>query len=117
VVPAFGRWMARAGGDLLAEADVLVPVLLHWKRLFARRYNQAAMLAQSIARLSGVAVTPGLLRRRWRIPSQGRFSLAAPRCNVRGAFALAPVVARIKSCRVLLIDDVLTLARVPRPGF
>jgi hypothetical protein len=27
------------------------------------------------------------------------------------------VVARIKSCRVLLIDDVLTLARVPRPGF
>ncbi|MDP6572672.1 MAG: ComF family protein [Rhodospirillales bacterium] len=138
--PAFARWMERAGGQLLSEADVLVPVPLHWTRLFQRRYNQAALLAQSIARLGGVAVAPGLLRRRRRTPSQGRLSLAARRRNVRGAFALAPA-ARVKGRRVLLIDDVmtsgatasacarvlarsgarsvdvLTLARVPRPGF
>lgn len=44
--PAFGRWLARAGDELLAQADVLAPVPLHWTRLFARRFNQAALLAQ-----------------------------------------------------------------------
>jgi predicted amidophosphoribosyltransferase len=39
LAPAFGTWMRRAGAELLAEADLLVPVPLHWTRLFARRYN------------------------------------------------------------------------------
>ena len=46
---AFGRWMHRAGNEVLAGADLLVPVPLHWTRLFQRRYNQAALLAQAIA--------------------------------------------------------------------
>ena len=140
--PAFWRWMVRAGAELLVEADVLVPVPLHWTRLFQRRYNQAALLAQSIAGISGVEVAPGLMRRRRRTPSQGRLNLAARRRNVRGAFQLGrAAAARVKDCRVLLIDDVmtsgatasacarvlvradaksvdvLTLARAPRPGF
>jgi predicted amidophosphoribosyltransferase len=27
-----GRWMARAGRELLGEADVLIPVPLHWRK-------------------------------------------------------------------------------------
>jgi predicted amidophosphoribosyltransferase len=42
VAAAFGRWMHRAGSEVLADADLLVPVPLHWTRLFYRRYNQAA---------------------------------------------------------------------------
>src|SRR3954452_6324833 len=38
---AGGRWMARGGGDLLAEADLIAPVQLHWRRVSTRRYNQA----------------------------------------------------------------------------
>ena len=45
---ALGRWMHRAGGEVLAGAELLVPVPLHWTRLFTRRYNQAALLAQAI---------------------------------------------------------------------
>ena len=45
-----GRWMARAGRELLADADALVPVPLHWRRLWARRFNQSALLAKAIAR-------------------------------------------------------------------
>src|SRR5271165_6799513 len=45
---AFGRWMRRAGSEVLAGADLLVPVPLHWTRLFQRRYNQAALLAQAV---------------------------------------------------------------------
>ena len=46
LAPTMGRWMARAGRELLAEADALVPVPLHWRRLWARRFNQSALLAQ-----------------------------------------------------------------------
>src|SRR5205823_4668094 len=40
---ALGHWMRRAGGEVLEGADLMIPVPLHWTRLFARRYNQAAL--------------------------------------------------------------------------
>jgi predicted amidophosphoribosyltransferase len=46
---AMGRWMARAGRELLDDADALVPVPLHWRRLWGRRFNQAAALARAAA--------------------------------------------------------------------
>src|SRR3954454_14019498 len=45
---SLGLWMRRAGSEVLDAADLLVPVPLHWPRLFARRYNQAALLAHAI---------------------------------------------------------------------
>src|ERR1700674_3895231 len=48
LAPPLGRWMVQAGGPLLAEADALVPVPLHWRRLWARRFNQSAALAETI---------------------------------------------------------------------
>ncbi|UCH76273.1 MAG: ComF family protein [Rhodospirillales bacterium] len=108
-VPAFGRWLARAGAELVAAADLAAPVPLHRSRLYARRYNQAAMLALALGSETGLAVQPDLLTRRRPTPSQGRLSLAARRRNVRGAFALRPDnAARIAARRILLIDDVLT---------
>jgi predicted amidophosphoribosyltransferase len=44
------RWMARAGADVLAEADLLAPVPLHALRLWRRRFNQAAALTAEISR-------------------------------------------------------------------
>src|SRR6266850_1930247 len=49
LAPAMGRWMARAGEELLAGADVLVPVPLHWRRGWSRRYNQSGALARVIS--------------------------------------------------------------------
>src|SRR5215470_2654881 len=46
IARACGGWMARAGAELLAEADLIAPVPLHWRRLFMRRYNQAQLLAR-----------------------------------------------------------------------
>src|SRR3954469_21220636 len=63
LAPAMGRWMARAGQELLEGADALVPVPLHWQRSFGRRYNQSGALATSIARQSGVKLRPDVLRR------------------------------------------------------
>jgi len=107
--PVFGRWLARAGSELVAEADLAVPVPLHRRRLYARRYNQAAMMALALGRETGVAVQPDLLVRRRPTPSQGRLSAAARRRNVRGAFAMRPgFEAMAVGRRILLVDDVLT---------
>ena len=104
---ALGQWMRRAGADMLAGADFLVPVPLHWTRLLARRYNQAALLAHAIHRAGGPPVAPDWLVRRRRTPSQGRLGALARARNVGGAFALKPGRS-IKGKRLVLVDDVLT---------
>ncbi|HXY89884.1 MAG TPA: double zinc ribbon domain-containing protein, partial [Xanthobacteraceae bacterium] len=63
LVAALGRWMARAGAELLADADLLVPVPLHWTRLWQRRFNQSSVLAQEISKISGVPAADHLLSR------------------------------------------------------
>lgn len=103
--PAFAQWMARAGGELLATADRLVPVPLHWTRLFKRRFNQAALLAQELGKQSGVAMLPQGLKRMRRTPSQGHLSAAERWRNLAGAFR-AP--RRLDGLRIVLVDDVLT---------
>ncbi|MGB0671970.1 MAG: double zinc ribbon domain-containing protein [Rhodospirillales bacterium] len=109
LVPAFARWMARAGRPLLAEADLILPVPLHWSRLMGRRFNQSAELARALSRMARRPFCPGLLRRKRRTRPQGHLSRRGRIRNVAGAFHLAPGAAgRIQGKRVLLIDDVLT---------
>ncbi|HYE51753.1 MAG TPA: ComF family protein [Azospirillaceae bacterium] len=106
---AFGPWLARAGAELLKDADLLVPVPLHRWRLFARRYNQAALLARAAGRAAGVAAAPDLLLRRRRTPSQGGLSRAGRARNVAGAFAVRPGRdALVRGARIVLVDDVYT---------
>ena len=107
--PAFGRWMARAGAGLLAATDMLVPVPLHRSRLLARRYNQAALLANAVSKIADIPHHPDLLVRIRRTPSQGRLGATERRRNVRGAFGIrAGMRSRVADARVLLVDDVLT---------
>ena len=109
LAPAMGRWMARAGRELLAEAEVLVPVPLHWRRGWSRRYNQSGALARVIERQSGVKLAPEALRRVRPTQQQIGLSRAQRASNVQGAFKVAPDhAANIAGRRVVLIDDVLT---------
>lgn len=107
--PAFARWMARAGADLLAGAELLVPVPMHPWRLLARRYNQAAVLAMALGKATGIAAEPDLLVRTRRTPAMGHMNREDRRKNVRGAFAIRERKRTLVEGRtVLLIDDVLT---------
>jgi ComF family protein len=101
--------MARAGAALLRDADILVPVPLHRGRLFQRRYNQAALLAQAVGRIAGrPCISDALLRQR-ATASLGEKSAAERVAEVAGAFAMrASRVARVAARRVLLVDDVMT---------
>ncbi len=113
--PAFGRWLARAGTELAAEADIVAPVPLHWLRLALRRYNQAALLARALAAASDVACIPDLLKRTRRTPSQGKLGRGERQRNVAGAFRLRERYrARIDGKRILLVDDVLTTGATAR---
>jgi ComF family protein len=107
--PCLAAWMAAAGAEILADADIVAPVPLHWTRLAWRRHNQAALLARLVARNSRRLCVPDLLIRRRRTPPQGDLGPEARRRNVSGAFMVARrhrgiLVGR----RVLLVDDVLT---------
>lgn len=104
-----GRWMARAGHELLTEADLVAPVPLHWRRLFTRRYNQALLLARSVAKHGARPVAPDLLyRARW-TGSQAKRTAKERRKNVQSAFAVnARWAANVKGKAILLVDDVLT---------
>ena len=109
LAPAMGRWMARAGQELLGEADVLVPVPLHWRRGWSRRYNQSGALARVISRQSGVKLASEALRRVRATEQQIGLSRPQRASNVQGAFKVAPErSAEIEGRRVVLIDDVLT---------
>ena len=105
--PAFGDWMRRVGAGLLADADLLMPVPLHWTRLVRRRYNQAALLAYVIHRGGGPKVAPDWLVRKRRTPSQGEFGPEGRQRNVRSAFALKPGKS-VRGLKIVLVDDVLT---------
>ncbi len=106
---AFAGWVALAGEALLAGADALTPVPLHRLRLFARRYNQSALLARELARLAGVPFAPDLLARTRATPSQAGRSRRARFENVRGAFAVRRRRRDdVAGSRIVLVDDVMT---------
>ncbi len=106
----FGRWMARAGADIFTSSSVLAPVPLHPGRLRARRFNQSALLARSVAKETGLQVSlDGLIRRR-ATPPQKDLSAEGRKRNVSGAFGVRheEAKARFKDAHVVLVDDVLT---------
>jgi ComF family protein len=106
---AMGRWMARAGRDLLDDADALVPVPLHWRRLWGRRFNQAAALARATASAKGIPVLTAALTRRRATTQQVGLSRSARAVNVQGAFTVTDEgKSAIHGKRIVLVDDVLT---------
>lgn len=92
------------------DADwLVVPVPLHRWRLWHRGYNQAALLAQEIARLRGADLVVDALQRRKRTPSLGGLGRKARARALSGAIGGNPRrAARLQGASVVLVDDVLT---------
>lgn len=106
---AFGRWMARAGAEMLPGADALVPVPLHPRRLRQRRFNQSLLLDGALSRISGVPVEPHILVRTRATPSQGGLTAKGRTRNVAGAFRVRQSMKEtVKGRRFVLVDDVYT---------
>ncbi|MBL8581348.1 MAG: ComF family protein [Rhizobiaceae bacterium] len=109
LAPWMAGWMLRASAELLAEADLVVPVPLYWRRFFSRRFNQSAELARALAAQAGLTFAPDALRRVRNTRQQVGLKAREREENVRAAF-LVPEAARVVvgGRRVLLVDDVYT---------
>ncbi len=110
LAPLLAGWMARAGGELLATCELVVPVPLHPRRLWLRGFNQALLLARHLARGSGRPLALHLLRRHRATASQQRLGARQRRANVTAAAFHVPqkLRAQLEGRAVLLVDDVCT---------
>lgn len=108
-VTLFGRWLVHAGRALLPDADLLVPVPLYRLRLWSRRFNQSALLADAVSARTGLPVDPFVLARTRRTASQIGLTPDQRKRNVAGAFAVPETRrGRIENKAVILVDDVIT---------
>ncbi len=95
--------------ELLTEADVLVPVPLHRRRLASRRYNQSALLARTVSARCGVPVAVDALVRVKATPPQVGLTRTQRALNVQGAFRVPDETRlQVDGRAVVLVDDVLT---------
>ncbi|NCY12444.1 MAG: ComF family protein [Burkholderiaceae bacterium] len=106
---AMGEWLAKAASDFMPQLDVIIPVPLHYWRLWRRRYNQAALLAQKISQFTGKPVDLQVLQRVKPTHSQGHHNRTERHKNMSKAFRVSSSRReQIDGKTVLLVDDVLT---------
>ena len=104
----FSKWLKISAKDIIEEGvDLIVPIPLHYTRLIKRRYNQSALLAKELSKLTAINVDYFSVVRHKRTKPQVEFSGLARVKNVRNAFSVKDE-SKIKDKRVLLVDDVLT---------
>lgn len=109
LAPWMAGWMRRAGAELIADAEVIVPVPLHWRRFFRRQFNQSAELARALARQTGLPFEPSVLRRVKPTRQQVGLERREREENVRAAFRVPPEAEiQIAGRSVLVVDDVFT---------
>ncbi len=109
MVPSFMPWLKRAGQEMLANADFLIPVPLHPMRLLVRRYNQAGVIAHALSKETGIKHLPLALKRTRATASQGHLKTDERAKNVRKAFAVRKQYDSVLNDKnVILIDDVFT---------
>lgn len=107
ILPILVKMLKQSGNNILQEADLYIPVPLHWQRLLKRRYNQAALLCTELGKTYDKPVLTNTLRRVKSTPPQAGLSRKQRQKNVRTAFHVKHPET-ISGKHVLLIDDVIT---------
>ncbi len=105
----FTHWLCRYERDIIAPADFICPVPLHWTRLVRRKFNQSQLLAENLANKFGMLCIPDLLERTKATKPQGKFKRKQRRQNVKGVFTVPEKYkSGVAGKTILIIDDVLT---------
>lgn len=109
IVRPAALWMANAIRPVVAPETLVVPVPLHWTRLLRRRFNQAALLAQAVAKQLDISCCPDLLQRIAKTRSLDGLGRDQRYATLRGAISVYPKRQhQITGRPVLIVDDVMT---------
>lgn len=101
-------WLFMAGDDIFKQGvDVIIPVPLHCARLFKRKYNQSAVLADGLSKLCNIPADYSSLKKIKHTTPQIQCSGKQRTRNVKDAFHVTAPES-IKGKRIVLIDDVYT---------
>lgn len=103
----FVHYLLQAGADLFDKTDIVIPVPMFWARRLKRRYNQAAVLAELLARKIHKPCAVSVLSRARRTEPQTGKNAKDRHKNLVRAFRVKHA-EKIQNKTVLLIDDVLT---------
>ena len=109
---AAGRYFGEILGKRLVsarhfnDADMVIPVPLHWQRKWARGYNQAELLCNVIGQETGIPVRNLLRRKKW-TRQQARLDRKQRIRNLHQAFSIIDSTNCRNRC-ILLVDDVMT---------
>lgn len=101
----FGAALAARARGFGAQADLVVPMPLHPRRLAERGFNQAVELARPLARVRGLPLGLAVVRKLRDIPAQAGLDREARLRNPRGVFECD---ASLEGQRVIVVDDVMT---------
>jgi len=97
------------GFEEVPQVDVLIPVPLHWRRLWSRGFNQSELLCRQLRSSSAVVSMAKLdhrsVKRSRATQAQSSISAAQRRANLKGAFT---AIERYDNLRVAIVDDVFT---------
>ena len=102
-------WLRNICHDIIKPQSVIVPVPLHWRRQFMRKYNQASLLADALAKLTNTVFVPNALRRSKYTASLDKRPAPERMEILQGSFEVDENFARRYGNRpILIIDDVMT---------
>ena len=101
----FGAALAARAQDFGAQADLILPMPLHPRRLAERGFNQAVELARPLARVRGLPLGLAVVRKLRDIPAQAGLDREARLRNPRGVFECD---MSLHGQRVIVGDDVMT---------
>ena len=88
------------------NAPALIPVPIHKERLKKRGYNQAALLAKELSKLSGYPVYDKIIRRVRNTAPQKNLSRAERMKNMKRAFTISGNVVELTGA--VIVDDIYT---------
>lgn len=93
--------------EFFDQADILIPVPIHWRRRFQRGFHAAAVIAEGVSSTADIAVGNGLVSCERLTEKQGTLSGPKRFANVKDAFKLRPM-ASVEGANVVIVDDVMT---------
>ena len=111
---AAGRYFASmlgremASSPIYSDVDVVIPVPLHWTRLWSRGHNQAEIIAKVLAESLGADLRTDILYRARSTRTQTKLSVESKVRNVEGAFKVRRLKSALEYSHILLVDDVFT---------